>query len=141
MCKIENCTVSLSKQNKSGLCTKHRTLNKLCECGVNLISNRTKICRDCYKTGSLSSKGYRLVTVKNHPILGSKQVLEHRLIMIEKLGRNLFENENVHHINGVKTDNRIENLELWVTSQPSGQRPEDLLAWAEEIIATYGDMK
>ena len=39
-----------------------------------------------------------------------------------------------------KTDNRLENLELWIKSQPNGQRVEDHLRWAREIIALYGDL-
>lgn len=66
-----------------------------------------------------------------------ERVMEHRAVMERELGRALFEDENVHHINGDRADNRLENLELWSTSQPSGQRIADKVAWAREILARY----
>jgi hypothetical protein len=59
--------------------------------------------------------------------------------MSEFLERPLAKNENVHHKNGNRLDNRIENLELWSKTQPCGQRVIDLVDWARNIIIKYGN--
>ena len=102
--------------------------------------------------GHLALTGYKYITKKGHPNSwsctsirknGKKHVyegriFEHTFVMSEFLGRPLMKNETVHHKNGIRNDNRIENLELWSRGQPPGQRVEDKIKWAIEFLKLYG---
>lgn len=69
-------------------------------------ANESIITTDIKGKPRLQKNGYLTLCIKN------KKYYLHRLIMEEHLGRKLEKNEQVHHINGIKTDNRLENLKL-----------------------------
>lgn len=104
----------------------------------NGITPGTGIQRGVYSRAKRLNNGYVYWSDPTDPYANSSGfVYEHRKVMGESLGRPLLAEESVHHVNGDRSDNRLDNLELWSSSQPYGQRVEDKIAWAREILALY----
>lgn len=128
-------------------CRKRTYTNPCQQCGQ-LKQRHSKICIDCFRESKqypisqkkhLSKDGYIYVYYNKHPYCDkSGRVMEHRLVIEKQLGRYLLPFENVHHKNGLRDDNRIDNLELWVKTQPNGARVQDLVKWAKYILKRYG---
>lgn len=81
--------------------------------------------------------GYAHLYRPGHPLARKNgYAFEHRIVMSEIIGRDLLPNERVHHRRS-KSNNDPENLELWVITHPAGQRVQDLVEWAHEILRLY----
>ena len=137
----------LFSRDRHRVCSSCRRLDT-CSCGRPKRKEYPK-CTSCtprgmeangnWKGGSTyHKKGYVMVATVNHP--RGRYVFEHILVMEKLLGRLLEPDENVHHKNGQKADNRPENLELWVKPQPTGVRAVDAVVWARQILERYKDL-
>ena len=125
-CSVRDCTSEATKYMKTNpMCSLHGERYRI-HGDVNLPSRPE---RQPYE-----SEGYIYI-----PTDGGRSKLQHRYVMEQHLGRPLLPEETVHHKNGVRNDNLIENLELWSKSHPGGQRVVDKVIWAREILELYED--
>lgn len=153
----KDCGETFEPKQKVWVCSKCKQiraktkgyLKKKCvDCGGLSTSTR---CRPCFfekqkgetnsrwKGWSITGNGYKLIKMHGHPnSQANGWIMEHVYVMSEHLGRPLIKGENVHHRNGDRLDNRIENLELWSVMQPSGQRVSDRIKDAKRTLLMYG---
>lgn len=170
-CCNKKCYANFNHRRKRGLPIK--TISITCEvCGCNFKqkrSNNKLYCNfKCKKlasgrrfkglpvfgpkkhiwgSGYITKNGYRLISKMHHPnsIKGKRsgQIMEHVFVMSEHLGRPLRKDESVHHRNGIRDDNRIENLELWSKTthgnhQRFGQRLHEKIKYFIDFLESYG---
>ena len=63
-----------------------------------------------------------------------QKMAEHRFVVAKRMNRLLLPHETIHHKNGIRDDNRSENLEYWPSKHGKGQRAEDMIEWHREEI-------
>lgn len=133
-CSVDGCSTHARSR---GWCSRH--YSRFLTYGTTDLPDRAVTPRKKRKTTQINHPdGYVSIKRMGHPnARANGWILEHRAVMSDALGRPLRKGENVHHKNGDRKDNRIENLELWTKAQPAGQRVSEKIAWAIAFLSDY----
>jgi HNH endonuclease len=132
MCRVAGCS---NEATARGLCSAHRFRMKK----TGSVRAETPI-KKVAGNGYIHHTGYRIVPVAPEDrwlVDGEASAAEHRFVMARMLERPLTPDESVHHRDGNRLNNNPANLELWSRFQPRGQRVEDKLVWARDIMRRY----
>jgi hypothetical protein len=144
---VPNCSKACGYATK----TSNALVQKLCKvCGKPFMSQPYRNVKCCSYECNLKTRSTKKnihgpdgwhVQSKTGYIVRSRfgrTQLQHRKVAEDMLGRPLHDFENVHHKNGIRDDNRPENLEVWITRPRPGQRPEDLIDWCIAVLEHRG---
>lgn len=143
--RVKTCSKKCGYESRK---IRHREERKCERCGTAFVKTRYKPQRFCsveckHQNNAekrTEHKGWKVRETDGYVIssIRGRTVMQHRIVMEQNLGRELRPYENVHHLNGNRSDNRIENLELWVRRQPYGQRAADTIEWAVAYLRSHG---
>lgn len=135
-CECGNMGISTTGALRSGN-------SKSCGClTMDSARLRNGVDHPSYKNGKTNKEGYVLITDRSHPNANKRgRILEHVYVMSKHLGRPIMRGETIHHKNGIRSDNRIENLELMTGKHGAGVRVTDMVAFCVNFLMMYSPEK
>jgi len=136
---IWSCRCDCGKQGISTTGTLKAGLSKSCGCLLRESArSRNGSNHPSYKNARWYRSGYAMLTDRHHPNADKNgKISEHVLIMTKHLGRPLTKGETIHHKNGIRDDNRIENLELRSGQHGQGVNVKDMVEFCVDYLKKY----